>query len=600
VQPSDKPRDLPESPGVYQFLEGGRIIYVGKAKNLRSRLNSYFAAPESLATRTASMVARADEVKWLELPSDADALVTEARLIDTHRPVFNVRFEDDTTFPYVVIESTPVARVSVTRRPPKHGQRFGPFPKTPNLHGLIDVLAGQLGVATCTPQTFRRARATKRPCLLFDLGRCPGPCANDVPDYSQRVQNLVDVLSGRGQVVKKSLGAELTKASDEQRYEAAAELRDALRALETLDEAPVVAGKTLAADLVAISPGTGFAAVVWVRVRKGRVTGYDALYVTDLPVETEGEELTELIVSSLYAKEVPANTVVLAGASETLVAALSERAGRAVKVVTPKRGALAELMVTSTATAEHNRDRRLLHRASSLDTRSAALSELGAALGILPPLRLECYDTAHTQGVYYTASMVVFVDGLSVKGQYRTFALRDTPGNNDLAAMRETLSRRLARLVDTSGTDTSFRARPDLLVIDGGREQLAVVVDVLRGLELAIPVVGLAKRNEELWRPGFEEPLVLARDSEALYLLQRLRDEAHRVANGRHAKKRGKAMTASALSVPGVGPARQTRLMERFGNMTGVLQASADELSEVVGAAPAQRLFLSLHPLVAE
>jgi excinuclease ABC subunit C len=542
------------------------------------------------------MVARADEVKWLELPSDADALVTEARLIDTHRPIFNVRFEDDTTFPYVTIESTPVARVSVTRRPPKRAQRFGPFPKTPNLHGLIDVLAGQLGVATCTPQTFRRARATKRPCLLFDLGRCPGPCANDVPDYQQRVQNLIDVLSGHAERTKKFLGAELNKASGERRYEAAAELRDALRALETLDEAPVVAGKTLAADLVAISMGAGFAAVVWVRVRKGRVTVYDTLYVTDLPVDASAQELTELIVSSLYAKETPANTVVLAGASATLVAALSERAGRAVKVIRPKSGALAELMVTSTATAERNRDRRLLRRAASLDIRSAALVELGEALGIAPPLRLECYDTAHTQGAYYTASMVVFVDGLSAKGQYRTFVLRDTPGNNDLAAMRETLSRRLARLIDANDKDLSFHERPDLLVIDGGKEQLAVVCEVLRGLDLSIPVVGLAKRNEEIWVPDAPEPLVLPKDSEALYLLQRLRDEAHRVANGRHAKKRAKAMTVSALTVPGVGPARQAKLLERFGNMSGVLQASEAGLSEVVGNAAGALLFASLHP----
>jgi excinuclease ABC subunit C len=596
VTPTDLPPHIPTSPGIYQFLdEGGVVLYVGKAKSLKARLPSYFLAPAGLHPRTARMVSQAASVEWLELPSELDALVSEAHLIATLQPRYNVRLKDGAGYPYVVL-SPPPSRVFITRGPARGLERFGPYPTVAGLGATVRLVAGALGVATCTSSTFNRSKAAKRPCLLYDIGQCSGPCADrvDARTYAHKVATLTRMLGGDGGDVLSMLEVEMLAASAARNYTHAARLRDACTGVRTLTEARVVLGApSLVADVVAVSVEGPLASVVHMRVRAGRITNYATLEIVDRPVDllsTSSEELLHLALTQLYAVtppgDIPALLLVaeLPQRVEQVSAFLCGRAGKSVRIVKPRSGTRRALVESALSTARGDVARQALHRASDLDERSRALLELGTVLGLEnPPLRLECYDNAHLQGTHYVGSMVVFVDGLAKKSHYRTFSLTQ-PGNDDLAAMREVLSRRLARCaikVGEAGYDASFSSIPDLLVIDGGPTQLGVVSGVLEelGLSARIPVVALAKRYEEIYVPGRGVPITLPSTSEARYLLQRLRDEAHRVANGTHAKKRGAAMTVSALDgVPGLGPVRRAKLEKSFRTRAALSGASIDDL----------------------
>ena len=622
VKRSEHPADIPTTAGVYQFSdESGTLIYVGKAKNLRARVSTYFGDPATMHPRTAAMVAHAARVTWLELPTEIDALICEADLISQHQPHYNVRLKDDSQYPFVAVTTQFPSRAFVTRNRALTGATLhGPYPKTPNLWVALDELCGELGLAMCRSGTFATARRTQKPCLQYHLKRCGGPCIKAVSEeeYGERVQRLVAVLKGTGDDVTTNLATQMRDLAAEQRYEAAARVRDTLVAVSSLTEPALVTGApSLTCDVVALASARTSACVTWVRVRRGRVAGYSTTQLRDLPIEllnpeTTSADLLGLALRQIYSGATDIPRLVLVGElpeGENVVAYLSARAGRRVVISVPTKGPRAELVKSARATSESNLAHQQLRRVVDIDTRSQALRELGVALGLgRAPMRLECYDMAHLQGTNYLGSMVVFEDGLAKKSHYRTFRLRRVVGNNDLAAMREVLTRRLVRFQKqsrsnggpTEPTDESFSKRPDLLVIDGGPTQLKTVVDVLANLGLLseIPVVSLAKRLEEVFIPGSDRPVTLDANSEALYLIQRLRDEAHRVANAAHAKARAKSMTVSVLdSVVGIGEVRRARLLEEFGNWSGVLAAGPEKflgldwLPRTVGDA----LFVALH-----
>jgi excinuclease ABC subunit C len=603
VRVSEYPANIPTSAGVYQFSdENGTLIYVGKAKNLRARVSTYFGDPASMHPRTAAMVAAAARVTWLELPTELDALICEADLINTHQPHYNVRLKDDSTYPFVAVTTQFPPRAFVTRNRGLRGATLhGPYPKTPNLWLAVDELCAELGLAICRAETFASARRTNTPCLQYHLERCGGPCIGAVSDeeYGARVRRLEEVLEGSSESVREDLSAKMQQLADQRRYEAAARVRDTLAAVASLTEPTRVSGApSLSCDVVALASARTSACVTWVQVREGRVVGYSTTQLRDLPVELLEPETTRADLLSLALRQIYTGVTDVPGLilvaerprGENVSHYLRTRAGHNVIVSVPAKGPRAELVKSAQATSESNLAHLQLRRVVDIDTRSQALRELAAAIGHDRALmRIECYDMAHLQGTHYVGSMVVFEDGLAKKAHYRTFRLRDVPGNNDLAAMREVLRRRLARLQASRGSaagargglDESFSRRPDLLVIDGGPAQLSAVLQVVTEMGFAreIPVVSLAKRLEEVYLPSHDRPVVFAAHSEALYLLQRLRDEAHRVANSTHARARAKSMTVSALdSVAGLGVVRRQRLLEEFGTWSGVLAAHLDEL----------------------
>ncbi len=601
VRDSEYPANIPTSAGVYQFSdENGTLIYVGKAKNLRARVSTYFGDPASMHPRTAAMVAAAARVTWLELPTELDALICEADLITTHQPHYNVRLKDDSSYPFVAVTTQFPPRAFVTRNRGLRGATLhGPYPKTPNLWLAVDELCAELGLAICRAETFASALRTNTPCLQYHLQRCGGPCIGAVSDeeYGERVRRLEQVLEGSSEGVRADLSAQMQQLSDQRRYEAAARVRDTLAAVASLTEPALVSGApSLSCDVVALASARTSACVTWIQVREGRVVGYSSAQLRDLPVEllepeTTSADLLGLALRQIYtgATDVPGLVLVAERPrGENVSHYLRARAGHKVNISVPAKGPRAELVKSAQATSESNLAHLQLRRVADIDTRSQALRELAAGIGHDRALtRIECYDMAHLQGTHYVGSMVVFEDGLAKKGHYRTFRLRDVPGNNDLAAMREVLRRRLTRLQASrrsegaqGGLDESFSRRPDLLVIDGGPAQLCAVRQVLTEMGLAreIPVVSLAKRLEEVYLPGRDRPVVFAAHSEALYLLQRLRDEAHRVANSTHAKARAKSMTLSVLDpVAGLGAVRRARLFEEFGTWSAIVAADLDE-----------------------
>jgi excinuclease ABC subunit C len=611
VQPSDQPAHLPDAPGVYRFEDAaGQLLYVGKAKSLSARLPAYFAPPASLHPRTRQMVAAAARVTWLVLPSELDALLTEHRLISTHQPRFNVRLKNDDAYPYLALTREPIPRLVLARRASPSLELFGPYPQARGLRTTAELLASSLGVANCTASTYASSAKTATPCLRYSLGQCSAPCAGHIgpSDYAARVDTLRATLRGSSDQLVAELTDQMHEAAAELDFERAARRRDQVTDVARLAEQSLVdPARRLDADVLALSPSTSTTVLARVKVRHGSIVGF-ASYSLDelLDVDTAKSTAAELLataITQLYADatEVPPALLVatLPSDKDLLESMLGSRAGRRVRISAPSRGLRAELVATAQDNARAAAQRASLSRATDIDARTATLNELAALIGLdHAPLRMECYDMAHLQGTAYVGSMVVFTDGLARRGHYRTFKLRKVPGNNDLAAMKEVLTRRLAKLA-SSTSDPSFSVRPDLLVIDGGPAQLAIVHEVLVTLGLAevIPVVALAKRLEELYVPDHPEPI--APTGEVRYLLQRLRDEAHRVANTTHARLRAKSMTASSLAaVKGLGPARRARLLEHFGSLSALTLADRDEL-RALGWLPtpvADNLFTMLHP----
>ena len=588
---------IPDAPGSYQFKDGdGRVIYVGKAKALRSRLNSYFGDPRTMPPRTAQMVQTARSVEWIEVRNEVEALMLEYSLIKAHQPRFNIRLRDDKSYPFLAVtldDEWPRARVM---RGKKHkGTRyFGPYAHAYAIRETLDLLLRTFPIRTCSDNKFERHRRIGRPCLLYHIEKCVGPCVGEVgdADYRRLVDDLVSFLDGTTDPVVKRLEGDMLDAAEHLEFERAARLRDRLVSVgKAIEKQQMVAERSEDLDVVGIADDELEASVQVFFVRKGRVVGRRG-FIVDKVEDVTRPELVGRVVEGLYAEPtlgIPTQVLVpdLPDDVELHQDWLSELRGSRVRVRVPQRGDKRGLQETVTRNATEEFTRHRLRRATDHNSRAKALRELQEALDLPEaPLRIECYDMSHIQGSDYVGSMVVMEDGLPKKRDYRRFKVREVPGNDDFAAMREVLTRRLSAYLGErehprSDRQDRFSYPPQLLVVDGGKGQLGVAREVVEelGLDEEIPVAALAKRFEEVYVPGRSEPVRIPRQSEALYLLQRLRDEAHRFAVSYHRQLRGKRMTTSVLDgVPGLGPVRQKRLRSELGGIAGVRRASLEEL----------------------
>ncbi|MCE2710006.1 MAG: excinuclease ABC subunit UvrC [Ilumatobacteraceae bacterium] len=596
--------EIPVGPGSYQFKdEHGRIIYVGKAANLRSRIASYFVDPALLHTRTSTMVAAAHDVTWIEVDNEVAALLLEYNLIKQHRPRFNVRLRDDKSYPFLAVtldDEWPRA-VVMRGRKRKGTKYFGPFAHAWAIRDTLDALLRTFPVRTCSPAKFRQHERLGRPCLLFHIEKCSGPCVKEVAadTYAGHVQGLVRFLGGDTDGIREDLERLMTDAARHERFEDAARLRDRIGAIDRALEHQVMVGERGDDfDVVALCDSDLEASVHVFYARKGRVLGNNG-YVIDKSEPLDSGELMRRVLVDLYADEPalgwPKEVMVSVEPDELAVceALLSAHRGSRVEIRVPQRGDRRDLLATVTKNANDALIRHKMRRASDHNSRSRALSELQDVLGLSQaPLRIECFDMAHLHGTDYVGSMVVLEDGLPLKREYRKFNVVSVAGNDDYAAMREVLTRRLSAYVaerdvpvgERSAKPSKFAYPPQLLLVDGGKGQLGVAVDVVRelGLEDEINVASIAKRFEEVYVPGSSEPLRIPRGSDALYMLQLIRDEAHRFANTFHRERRSKRMKSSELDgIKGLGPARRERLLKELGGMSGVRSASIDRLQSV-------------------
>lgn len=613
---------IPEDPGSYQFLDAqGRVIYVGKAANLRQRLSNYFADPRTLHPRTAQMVATAESVEWTIVRNEVEALMLEFSLIKEHRPRFNVRLRDDKSYPYLAVTvGDQWPRATVMRGHKRAGTRyFGPYAHAYAIRETLDLLVRSFPVRTCSQSKFNQHQRLGRPCLLYHIEKCAGPCVGAVEEmpYRQLVTELCSFLEGDTEEVLGRLEAEMRAAAADLEFEKAARARDRLDAVRrAVARQQMVAERDEDLDVIGIAQDDLEAAVQVFHVRRGRVTGRKG-FIMDKVEDLDASQTVDRILEHLYGDPpptgIPRQVLVPDPPDDpaTYEEFLSTLRGAKVQIKVPQRGDKRTLLDTVTRNASDEFVRHRLRRASDHNSRSRALTELQDLLGLPEaPLRIECYDMAHLQGTDYVGSMVVLEDGLPNRREYRRFKVNSVPGNDDYAAMEEVLTRRLTAYLAETGDDVSaggevaaeaegeappeqlpdapgrrrpgrFSYPPQLLVVDGGKGQLAVARRVVENLGLAdeIPVAGLAKRFEEVFLPGRSEPVEIPRGSEALFMLQRIRDEAHRFANTFHRERRAKRMTTSALDgIPGLGEARRERLVKAMGGVTAVKKASLDDL----------------------
>ena len=606
---------VPTTPGVYRFRDPhGRVVYVGKAKNLRSRLQNYFQPLSSLHPRTRAMVTTASSVEWTVVRNEVEALILEHTWIKEFDPRFNVVFKDDKSYPFLAVTmNEKFPRMQVMRGERRKGVRyFGPYAKAWAIRETVDSLLTVLPVRTCSPSVFNLAQRQGRPCLLGYIDKCAAPCVGRVTPEEHRdlAERVCQVLSGDAKSLVRELTDTMDQASAREDFEVAARARDRLRALQTvLERNAIVLAPGTDADIFSLVDDDIEAAAHVFYVRDGRITG-ERGWVVDKPEPLETPHMVTQLIQEAYGNaqpgDIPAQVWVpqLPAEADALVTWLQGVRGARVEVVTPRRGKKAELALTGAQNAQRVLDQHRLKRASDLTSRSAALQDLQDALGLsVAPLRIECYDISHIQGTNQVGSMVVFEDALPRKKEYRHFGIANDL--DDLAAMREVLTRRFRRYLEESALpvdqreSAKFAYPPQLVVVDGGLPQAQAANTVLSELGIVdIPVVGLAKRLEEVWQPGQTFPVILPRGSEALYLLQRVRDEAHRFAITAHRKKRAKAMTASTMdTIPGVGPTRSRALIKHFGSLAKLKEASVDQIALVpgVGSATAGAIYDALH-----
>jgi excinuclease ABC subunit C len=618
-----RPGEIPDSAGVYRFRDGhGRVIYVGKAKSLRSRLNSYFADPASLHPRTLSMVTTAASVDWTVVATEVDALQLEYAWIKEYDPRFNVKYRDDKSYPYLAVtmgEQYP--RVQVLRGAKRKGTRyFGPYSHAWAIRETVDLLLRVFPVRTCSNGVFARARQVGRPCLLGYIEKCAAPCVGSVDADQHRAlaEDFCAFMSGQTQRYVKRLEAAMKDAAAVQQYEAAARRRDDIAALtRALERNAVVLPDGTDADVFGLAQDELEAAVQVFHVRDGRVRGQRG-WVVEKVEELTAPELIEQLLVQVYgdvaADAVPREVLVpqLPTELDQLQLWLSGHRGSKVAIRTPQRGDKRALAETVTRNAEQSLTLHKTRRAGDMSTRGKALQEIQDCLGMSEaPLRIECFDVSNIQGTHVVASMVVFEDGLIRKPEYRRFTIRGDQGVDDTAAIHETITRRFRRYLDeTDGGDLElgagedarddgrdddqgrrrrFAYPPNLVVVDGGAPQVAAAAAAMAALGVSdVALCGLAKRLEEVWLPGEQYPVVMPRTSEGLYLLQRVRDEAHRFAITHHRQRRAKAMTTSVLDdIPGLGPTRRKALLAAFGSVGRLRQAGVDEVAAVSGFGPA-------------
>ncbi len=640
------PGQIPIDPGVYRFRDAtGLVIYVGKAKSLRPRLSSYFQDIAALHPRTARMVRTGASVEWTVVANEVEALQLEYSWIKEYDPRFNVRYRDDKSYPFLAVTlGDTFPRAQVMRGTKRKGTRyFGPYSHAWAIRETLDLLLRVFPVRTCSTGVFKRAQQSGRPCLLGYIDKCSAPCVGRVTEQEHRdiALDFCDFMAGNTTRFVRRTEAAMRDAAAELEFERAAKLRDDLQALsKALEKNAVVLGDATDADVFALVHDELEAAVQVFHVRGGRVRGQRG-WVVDREQEDEAG-LVEHLLQQVYGDQPPESipkevlVPVLPSDPDGMAAWLSTHRGSAVQVRVPQRGDKRALMETVRKNAEQSLTRHKLTRAGDLTARSLALAELQDALGLAEaPLRIECFDVSHVQGTQMVASMVVFEDGLARTSEYRRFIIRADAGPagdgartdpdgapgavDDTAAMREVLTRRFRRLIQATtpgdaesaedltgspidpatGKARKFAYPPNLVVVDGGLPQVNAAVAVLADMGIPdVQVVGLAKRLEEVWLPGDPYPVVLPRSSEGLYLLQRVRDEAHRFAITFHRKRRSAAMTESALDgIPGLGATRKAALLAHFGSVRKLRAATSEQVREVPGIGPrlAETILATLH-----
>ncbi|MFD6589547.1 excinuclease ABC subunit UvrC [Streptomyces anulatus] len=641
-----KPGQIPDSPGVYKFRdEHRRVIYVGKAKNLRQRVANYFQDLTNLHPRTRTMVTTAASVEWTVVSTEVEALQLEYSWIKEFDPRFNVKYRDDKSYPYLAVTlNEEFPRVQVMRGAKKKGVRyFGPYGHAWAIRETVDLMLRVFPVRTCSAGVFKNAARTGRPCLLGYIGKCSAPCVGRVTpeEHRELAEDFCDFMAGRTGTYIRRLEKDMTQAAEEMEYERAARLRDDAEALKrAMEKSAVVLADATDADLIAVAEDELEAALQIFHVRGGRVRGQRG-WVTDKVEAVDTSGLVEHALQQLYGEErgdaVPKEVLVpaLPEDAEAVSQWLAERRGSQVSLRIPQRGDKKDLMVTVQRNAQQALGLHKTKRASDLTTRSRALEEIAEALGLdTAPLRIECYDISHLQGDDVVASMVVFEDGLARKSEYRRFQIKGFEGQDDVRSMHEVIGRRFKRYLqdkertgeweetpetataatgpapvpaatgpvpapaltaaspddepeprEDDGRPKRFAYPPQLVVVDGGQPQVAAAKRALDELGIDdIAVCGLAKRLEEVWLPDDDDPVVLPRSSEGLYLLQRVRDEAHRFAITYQRAKRAKRIRSSPLDdVTGLGETRKQALIKHFGSVKKLRQATIDEICEVPG-----------------
>jgi excinuclease ABC subunit C len=601
--PRPEPSSIPDAPGAYLFRDAdGRVVYAGKARSLRKRLANYWA--RDLHPRTDAMMGAASTVEWIVASGEVDALMLEFNLIQEHRPRFNVRYRDDKSYPYLALtvgERWPRAQV-LRGAKRKNVRYFGPFGHAYAIRETLDALTRVFPVRTCSNAFFDQRARARRPCLYYDIGRCAGPCVPEVTgvteeSYRAHVEALADFLAGNERPILQRLDREMREAAQREEFELAAKLRDQLvAARRALENQEMVLTQPEDLDVIALVEDDLEASIQVFFVRRGRVTGRKG-WVADRVEDLDRAQLVASFVRELYMErqEVPPKILVpeVPADADLLTEWLSRRRDGRVAFAVPERGAKRKLMETVGQNAREHFQRHKLKRASDFGARSRALSELGTILGLeQAPLRIECYDVSNLGPTDTVGSMVVFEDGLPKRQDYRRFEIKGVPGQDDFASMEEMLRRRVARLERERSEEMEPRRRrfsypPALIVVDGGRGQLSSATKVLGEAGLHIPAIGLAKRLEEVYFPDRPDPLLVPRGSEALFVLQHLRDEAHRFAVAYHRQKRERRALASPLDdVPGVGPARKKALLKRFGSLARLARASEDEIAATPGVGP--------------
>lgn len=590
---------IPKEPGVYRFLDAqGRVLYVGKAKNLRSRLSSYFASAQTLPEKTRRMVQSAVDVNWTIVKSEFEALQLEFTWIKEFDPPFNVRFKDDKSYPYLAITmSEEVPRVLITRNRDRKGTKyFGPYTQSWAIRETMDTMLKVFPMRSCSSGIYQRAVQSNRPCLLADIGKCSAPCVGRISaeEHKKTAKQFGDFISSGDEKYLKELQALMEKASAEQKYELAAKLRDDISALDTvLEKSTVVFTDQTDADLFGIADDELTAAVSLFRVRGGRIRGARG-WVVDKEIERSTGELIEYLLQNVYenlsgSSEVPKEVLVpeLPADAEQLAMWLSEKRGSNVNLRVPQRGDKRALAETALTNAKHALGLYKLKRTADFTARSDALAQLQKLLGLsTAPLRIECFDISHLGGTGIVASMVVFEDGLPKKSQYRKFNIEQSTDDTD--SMFQVLTRRLKYLNENQiEGENRFSYRPGLLVVDGGQPQVSAAKKALDAAGISdIALIGLAKRLEEIWLPASDFPVILPRTSEALFLLQRVRDEAHRFAITAQRKQRKSAIATELGEIEGLGDKRVNALLRRFGSAKRLKLASLEEISEVAGIGP--------------
>ncbi|MEH3088626.1 MAG: excinuclease ABC subunit UvrC [Microbacterium arborescens] len=616
-----KAGEIPTDPGVYRFRDAdGRVLYVGKAKNLRARLSNYFAPLHTLHERTRRMVTTAASVEWTVVATDVDSLQLEYMWIKEFDPPFNVRYRDDKSYPFMAVTLGDEApRVIVTRNRRISGAKyFGPYPKVWAVHETIDLMIKVFPIRTCSDSSYKKAMATGRPCFPGQIGRCGGPCSMKVTIEEHRaiVDDFVAFMSGGDQRFARELTTRMRESAAAMDYESAAVYRDKLQAIDAvLNKSALVLDDGMDADLFGIAEDELAATVQHFVVRGGRIRGVRATTI-EKEIDIAGADLVDQVLQRAYgdaaAGDIPRNVFVptLPDDAGELEHWLQDRRGKRVTIQVAQRGRKADLMRTASINAQQALVLHKTRRTSDYVARSQALTDLQEALGLTEaPLRIECYDVSHLSGTNVVASLVVFEDGLPRKDQYRIFGVNETTDDTD--SMYQVLTRRLAHLDrpedDDPVTDATadgevvterkrprFAYRPQLLVVDGGKPQVEAAARALADAgHSEIALCGIAKRLEEIWLPGEDYPVILPRTSESLYLLQRLRDEAHRFAIV-HQRKRRKRDISSVLSeVPGLGAARIKALLRHFGSVAALKEATSEQIQELPGIGP--RLAEAIH-----